>query len=109
MPDSHFHTHLRLARHLNASIKEFVEIIAELSGGCSQLPTLAAGGVYHLPSRLVQVGCCLVQFTLGFLERLCAWRQLQEQKAHPVGSSLCVGGIEGGIVERDSPGMHLSH
>ena len=66
--------HLRLARHLNASIKELIEVITELPGGCGQLSALASGGMDHLPGRLVQIGGCLVQFTLGFLERLCARR-----------------------------------
>lgn len=66
--------HLSLARHLNAGIEEFIEIITELPGGCSQLSALAPSGVDHLPRRLVQIGRCLVQFTLGFLERLRARR-----------------------------------
>lgn len=47
------HTHLSLARHLNASIEEFIKIITELSRGCSQLTGLAPGGMDHFPSRLV--------------------------------------------------------
>lgn len=70
----HLPTYLRLASHLNASIQELIKVITELSRSGCQLSTLASRGVDDFTSRLVQISSSLVQFTLGFLERLCARR-----------------------------------
>lgn len=80
-------TYLCLASHFNTSIQKFIKVITEFARGCSQLPTLAPCGMDNFSSWLVQVCCCLVQFTLSFLKWLRAWRELQGTK---FSISLCV-------------------
>lgn len=69
-------THLCLASHLNACIQELVKVITELPRSGRQLSTLPPCGMDDFPGRLVQISSSLVQLTLGFLERLCARREL---------------------------------
>lgn len=67
---------LRVAGHLNSSIQELIEVLAELPRSHGQLAAGALGGVDHLSRRLVQVGGRLVQLALGLLEGLGCRRDL---------------------------------
>lgn len=70
-------TYLSMSSHLNTSVQKLVKVLAELPRGHGQLAAGASGGVDHVAGWLVQVCRCLVQITLGLLERLGGGRDLK--------------------------------
>lgn len=66
--------------HLDTSVEELVEVLAELPGGGGQLAAGASGGLDHVACRLVQVCSRLVQLSLSLLERLGGRRNLKKDR-----------------------------